>query len=382
MVVVAFAMPICTPACSWDYSIWTKSKKSDTALFRFIVRETWGAGYVDRNGKVIIQPQFFHYGNYGDDDFFDGLAKVRREDGEWFINSKGVPIFATDYIAAGHFSEGLATFRQNGKVGYIDRTGRNVIPAKFGTAEEFSEGLASVRVGDVYGYIDKTGNYAVPPRLLMADSFSEGFAAVVESGPCWYTPRGPCSDSKPVLLSRAGEIGSSRPDANTPRCRFSFIDTTGNRPFAADFAEAKSFSVGLAAVSDGSRWGYTDRAGNIVVPLTFDNAGAFSDGMAAVLQRDKWGYIDRAGKFVIAPQFASAMTFSEGLAVVGNGAEYWFIDKSGRQAIDGRYSAASGFVMGLAHVRVGSGYYSSKWSYIDRRGHKVFTYSIKSRREG
>jgi hypothetical protein len=34
-------------ACSWDYPGWPKSKKSDTPLFRFVINERYGAGYID-----------------------------------------------------------------------------------------------------------------------------------------------------------------------------------------------------------------------------------------------------------------------------------------------------------------------------------------------
>jgi len=34
--------------CSWDYPVWPKSKKSDTPLFRFVVNERYGAGYIDQ----------------------------------------------------------------------------------------------------------------------------------------------------------------------------------------------------------------------------------------------------------------------------------------------------------------------------------------------
>jgi hypothetical protein len=36
--------------------------------------------------------------------------------------------------------------------------------------------------------------------------------------------------------------------------------------------------------------------------------------------------------------------------------------------------------MGLAHVRTGIDYYSAKWSYIEKSGKPVFTYSDQSKR--
>lgn len=83
----------------------------------------------------------------------------------------------------------------------------------------------------------------------------------------------------------------------------------------------------------------------------------------------------------IPPQYSSAESFSEGLAVVvdENGL-YIYIDKKGQRAIPGYFTAASSFVMGLGHVRVGRDYYSAKWSWIDRTGQAVFTYSDQSRK--
>jgi len=53
----AFALPQIM-GCSWDYPVWPKSKKSDTPLFRFVVNEKYGAGYIDRQGKIVIRPQY------------------------------------------------------------------------------------------------------------------------------------------------------------------------------------------------------------------------------------------------------------------------------------------------------------------------------------
>src|SRR5687768_11406414 len=57
--------------CSWDYPVWPKDKKSDIPLFRFVINEREGAGYIDRDGRIIIQPTLSHFGNNSRDDFFD-----------------------------------------------------------------------------------------------------------------------------------------------------------------------------------------------------------------------------------------------------------------------------------------------------------------------
>jgi len=129
--------PLCIPH--------TKADKAD-ALFVVIVNDK--RGYIDGNGRIVIQPQF------------DGASS---------------------------FSEGLAAVatRANGYAeGYIDTTGAVVIKPQFDTATPFSEGLAlvgfdqtkkEVRVGNStyisgsshpsykWGYIDRKGSYVVTP---------------------------------------------------------------------------------------------------------------------------------------------------------------------------------------------------------------------------
>ena len=88
----------------------------------FLIEENGKYGYMDKDGNVVINPQFDRA-----DDFSEGLARVRIGD------------------------------EKTGKWGYIDKEGKFVINPQFDCAEDFSEGLAKVKVGGKYGWIDKTG---------------------------------------------------------------------------------------------------------------------------------------------------------------------------------------------------------------------------------
>jgi hypothetical protein len=174
------------------------------------------------------------------------------------------------------------------------------------------------------------------------------------------------------------------------RCEYSVIDHSGNVVFAGTYIDAKHFSEGLAPMGDGKNWGYVDYSGKVLVPLQFDNAEPFSEGLAGVRvgrnrglgKFGKVGFIDSTGAMIIQPQFFSAEDFSEGFAVViDENQKYSFIDTKGRRSFGRDFDGASGFVMGLAHVRVGRDYYSAKWSYIDKTGKTVFTYSDQSKRQ-
>src|SRR5260370_28099245 len=88
IIIIVFTASVSTLiACSWDYPVWSKSKDSDTPLFRFVTKGA--AGYIDRTGAIIIPAQFKVLGNHGAD-FFDGLANVMIRDGtSYYIDSGG-----------------------------------------------------------------------------------------------------------------------------------------------------------------------------------------------------------------------------------------------------------------------------------------------------
>jgi hypothetical protein len=142
--------------------------------------EGYRSGFMDRDGRMVIQPRF---GTAGD--FSEGLAPVTvTEDGfvdneelvgettsfpdrpeappAWgFINTKGEVVVPMIYEKALGFREGLAPVRQGGKWGYIDRQGRMVIGAGFEDARRFRKGIAEVVIGGNIAYIDKSGNLVV-----------------------------------------------------------------------------------------------------------------------------------------------------------------------------------------------------------------------------
>lgn len=101
-------------------------------------------GYIDRNGQVIVKPQF--------------------EDGR------------------SQFSEGMVAVEVTKKWGFIDTTGKMVIKPQFNIAYEFVEGLAPVKIGTgcelcgKWGFIDTKGNIVIEPKFESVNDFSEGLA--------------------------------------------------------------------------------------------------------------------------------------------------------------------------------------------------------------
>jgi hypothetical protein len=112
-------------------------RKGAGPLFRIRRGEKWG--FMDRQGKIMIQPRFD-----GVHDFFRGLAGVLIGEKWGFANEKGEVVIPPRYDFIGDFLEGLAPTRIGRKWGFIDTKGRMVVEPRFQGAGEFHEGLARV----------------------------------------------------------------------------------------------------------------------------------------------------------------------------------------------------------------------------------------------
>ena len=132
-------------------NIFCGCSKDSIALFP--ARENGKCGYINKEGKFVINPKF----NYAWS-FSEGLARVRigdEETGKYgYINKEGQFVIKPQFYYAGYFSEGLAEVSIDGeKYGYINKEGQFVIKPQFDYAGSFSEGLAKVRVGEKWGYL-------------------------------------------------------------------------------------------------------------------------------------------------------------------------------------------------------------------------------------
>ena len=215
-------------------------------------------GFMDKSGKIIIQPQFYDLGDDDGSKFSEGLALVLipsetnlRVQKLGYIDKTGKVIINANVVGADDFSEGLEGVRYQesgknfgkkgyidfGKKGYIDTTGKIVIEPKFESSSKFLDGLAGFMVvGRKFGYIDKSGKVVINPIYDDVKPFSEGMAAVKVNG------------------------------------KYGFIDKTGRMVIEpaykfvrSIYKDGRSFSNGLAVVEDNDgAIGYIDKSGNYV----------------------------------------------------------------------------------------------------------------------
>ena len=359
--------------------------EESNALFPVIQNGKWG--YIDRNGKLVIKPQFD--AAYP---FSDGVARVmtgkRFESEKWaYIDETGKPIF-TDLSVnrLEDFSEGLGAVCTNMRdeskgllCGYMDKTGKWVIEPTVYNAFGFHDGRARAalpdknsRTGTREVYLDKTGKVAIDLSSIPTNSserFSEGLASFA------------------VPVKGEGTLPQG------------FMDTTGKVVITPKFPGVDIFSEGLAAVlffrpaqrpteakQEDFDAGFIDKTGQMVIKPQYEYYQPFSEGLAFVLIRGKMGAIDKTGRVVIRPQFAlhkertnpfwsvldyyqtsRPWSFSEGLAPVYRLGLWGYVDKTGRMVIPPRFREAHKFSNGLALVLVGN-----SLGYIDKTGKFVW----------
>jgi hypothetical protein len=254
-------------------------KKGAGPLFQIHYGDKWG--FMDRTGRVVIDPQFADVS-----DFFDGLAKVVVRVGK-------------DYKSC-----------------FIDENGKVAIPCAFDSAGDFSEGLAPVRIGRLWGYIDRSAKIVIAPQFQGAAEFRDGLGRIEVWDRILCTNQTYTKDDAPtyafVIHDMTFHLTSG---CFAEHQRFGYVDTKGELAIKPQFFMAEDFSEGLAAVrieeSATSKYAFIDKSGKIVIPAQFDGAFSFAEALAAVETgfraeggqkvAGQSGFIDKSGNFVIAP---------------------------------------------------------------------------------
>ena len=279
-------------------------------------------GYIDKEGKIQINPQFSQAGV-----FVDGLALVRNSDNKYgYIGEDGKYIINPAYFQASYFINGLAcVVSENGKPQFIDKKGNvKITVSDADYCGLFTENLARIKNKGKWGYIDKSGNVKIPATFDGAEIFNEGMAAVMTKN------------------TKGEEL-------------WGYINSDGSIVINYQFKRATEFKNGLAEVYDGKKFGYINKEGKYVINPQFDLAMGFENNYAVVLQGNNYGYIDKDGKIQINPQFSFASDFgSNDLASVKNsGNQVGFIDKSGKYVINPQFDGATKFYDEIAFVKSG-----------------------------
>lgn len=157
----------------------TLAQTKDKAMPLFWVMENGKYGYIDKSGKVVIQPQYENTMGFN-----EGLAATKLGGKYGYIDVKGKWTIKPQFDFTYMFSDGLAMVEIDKKSAWIDKTGKIVIqPQAFEkTAMGFKEGRLAVKKDGKWGYIDKAGKVVIEAKFDEAKEFSGGVTQVVTKG--------------------------------------------------------------------------------------------------------------------------------------------------------------------------------------------------------
>ena len=293
--------------------------------------------YIDKDGKIIINPQFAIATV-----FRNGLALVKstaNDSKTWgFINEDGKFAITPTYREATVFSDDLAwVVSDNSAPIAINKKNEIKITLENAqTVKIFKEGFAAFSILDSnniekWGFVDKDGTIKINPQFAATGNFNGGKCAVENSERKW-----------------------------------GYIDDNGKIVINYQFDNADQFVNGKAVVETGGKWGLVDGDGKYLINPQF--AALINDNDMFLIEQDgKWGWCDKDGKIIINPQFARAYPFLDNdLAPILSGNTFGFIDKDGKIVINPQFDMALPFNGSSALVQSGQ-----KIGFIDNKGRYV-----------
>jgi len=306
------------------------------------------------------------------DEFFCGLAIVKRSNKFGFINSDSIVIdFKYDYVEP--YSEGLICVQNNGECFYIDRKDSiNLYLPEVINCGSFKKGIAWVKFIDGReGLINQKGELISNKYFKISndDYFSYGVRKVYKKD-------------------------------NTGKIKVGLIDSKGEVFVKPEFEEIGSFnSYKLAISSKSDKKGLINTDGKEIIEPRYDSIypfnnhgvaifmtaydykGEVSDSHIDTISNSRYytiikpryhyfGLIDTNGKIIIKNVFVNISPEGEGYykisSVVSNGILCGLLNESGKVKVSCRYDSIDSFVNSLAIVKNWNG-----WGLIDTNGLEV-----------
>jgi len=280
-------------------------------------------GYIDRNGNIVVAPQF-------------------------------------DWVE--RFADGRALVGRDGKYGAIDEAGKLVIPPTYERMSSFERALALVSVGDRLGMIDQNSQWVVPAEygrivqvssdrflvteppcddkrkgwyfnLVRSDTYAYGKRwGIVARGGAWivrpkFAQVSVCSDG----LFWASD--SDRTDAQRQLIRTDGTPVNDNLFDLERIQPGQDRAIVACGREGNRRWGAVNGKGEIVIELKFDWLGPFDNGSAPYRLAGREGRIDRDGNILSGMALQPKNADPEAkLAAVVDGT-YLYTDKAGAKLL-------------------------------------------------
>ena len=240
--------------------------------------------FLDESGVKAKYPNFTFAGPIGE----DTVRFVSEKDNE---DNEVHYLMNEDMVIQGYFdfqpddvgvpSEGFIAVKTGEKYSYYNFVGDiQFNGAEFDFAGTFNKGTAAVKKDNKWYIIDKEGNLSsevIYEDIILNTDFTyikndvKSVKAVGESLYSVYV--------KDELIGQYENVSFVSDDKMIAVCqngKWGFINLKGEFVIEPQFVEARSFSNGFAAVSNGDSWGFVNKKGELAIPYQFIEVGNFN----------------------------------------------------------------------------------------------------------
>lgn len=326
--------------------------KSDTDLYPAYVIEghekKWG--YIDKEGKFVIEPQYDSAAEFKN----SGIAEVSRKDIWQLIDKTGKVIMESPYLYSYDFSENKTVVSDGSGKSYLFDENGDILFQIQGSIDRLSEGMAVIRKDlenyrILCGYINDEGKVIIEPQYQWAEGFSEGRAFVG------------ISEGRFGIIDKEGKVVK---------------EIQGDR--ISGLSEDTCIFVKTSS-DNMDKYGYMTTNGEVILDAVYTDAYEFKDGLAIVNAAsdydNKYGVINKAGEFVIPAEYSRITLLGNGIYAVPKGHDYYYItqfikkalfDKTGKQLTEFSYYDLEALGNGMISAT------DDKYTYlIDEEGNEI-----------
>ncbi len=263
-------------------------------------RRNNGWGCLDAAGQTMTEFDYTYISPIGE----SGTAVFVREDVR-LIDEKGVAqaILAQGIDQARAWYDGLVPVKQGGAWRIWD-TEKNTCIGSFEELSSFSGGLAAARSGGQWYLVDREGNQAGEQgfedvRLHSGGEYCVDKVMIARRNGAWGMYDGNGSAINEFSARDMDVYMGDYVAFQAENGLWGYADLKGNVVIEPAYREARSFSGGLAAVSDGTAWGFINRDNELAIDYCFKKVGSFTREGVCLVDEDGKGYHTIALRFKV-----------------------------------------------------------------------------------
>lgn len=237
----------------------------------YTVKTNDGWNFYNHDDGFLLEKGYGYLGIYRK----EGFAAEEPQNGSRLLDSNQtvLGIFPGSVTQAGYFSDGLLPACIDGKYGYYDEFAQKRL-GDYDKASAFQNQKAAVQTGGKWVIIDTAGN-------PVSEAFEE---IVLDDAGCFLR------DGKFLAKNSEGVYG-----LYDEKFR---VQATFDCENIGILSES-----GIIAFEKGGLWGFANEEGNVVIEPQYAGAKSFSHGLAGVSDGEKWGMITADNQLVIPYQF-------------------------------------------------------------------------------